>query len=245
VFVPALSGLGAPTWDPEARGLICGLTRGSGAGQIARATLEAIAFQVADLVSAMREDLGSAAPEGSGGAPESSREVGVAVVPAAGRSAERGMQIRRIRVDGGAAQNNLLMQFQSDVSDVWIERPLDLESTARGAALLAGVGAGVFRGVKEVAQMVEHPQRFEPQMNEAERAERLQSWHTALVRTRSSLSAPELASRSSLKSASLKSPGLTSADPAGAASTSAGGSADSARKRGASQAGAAGEKHDH
>ena len=188
VFVPALSGLGAPYWDPDARGLLCGLTRGSGAGHIARATLESIAFQVADLVTAMREDL---APPGSAdnlNQRAADLLAGASEPPLAGRSsnsAAKAIQIRRIRVDGGAAQNNLLMQFQSDVSDVKIERPLDVESTARGAAMLAGVGAGVFSGVKDAARFVEHPQQFQPQMTATERRDRLTSWQAAVERTRS------------------------------------------------------------
>ncbi|HVZ34704.1 MAG TPA: FGGY-family carbohydrate kinase, partial [Polyangiaceae bacterium] len=172
VFVPALSGLGAPHWDPDARGLICGLTRGSSAGHIARATLEAIAFQVADLVSAMREDLAVRR--------NSAKE-----------NAEGGAGIGRIRVDGGAAQNNLLMQFQSDVSNVEIERPLDVESTARGAAMLAGVGAGMFGDIQQAARLVEHPQRFQPQMTNSERERRLSSWQAAVRRARSVLGAEE------------------------------------------------------
>ncbi|MEY4549714.1 MAG: hypothetical protein RL685_5909 [Pseudomonadota bacterium] len=179
VFVPALSGLGAPYWDSDARGLLCGLTRGSSAGHIARATLEAIAFQVADLVTAMREDLSAAHP---------SAGILADRVTSAGRSsnsAARGIEIGRIRVDGGAAQNNLLMQFQSDVSDVKIERPLDVESTARGAAMLAGVGAGVFSNMKDAARFVEHPQQYQSQMTATERRERLSGWQAAVHRTRS------------------------------------------------------------
>src|SRR6185295_14494555 len=184
VFVPALSGLGAPHWDPDARGLICGLTRGASAGHIARATLEAIAFQVADLVSAMREDLG---------AQRRAADVLLAKPLTAGRStssAEGGAEIGRIRVDGGAAQNNLLMQFQSDVSNVGIERPLDVESTARGAAMLAGVGAGVFLDMQQAARWVEHPQRFQPQMTNSEREQRVATWQAAVRRARSELDAP-------------------------------------------------------
>jgi len=184
VFVPALSGLGAPYWDPDARGLICGLTRGANAGHIARATLEAIAFQVADLVSAMREDLG---------AQRRAADVLLAKPLTAGRStssAEGGAEIGRIRVDGGAAQNNLLMQFQSDVSNVGIERPLDVESTARGAAMLAGVGAGVFLDMQQAARWVEHPQRFQPQMTNSEREQRVATWQAAVRRARSELDAP-------------------------------------------------------
>jgi glycerol kinase len=186
VFVPALSGLGAPHWDPDARGLLCGLTRGSNAGHIARATLEAIAFQVADLLSAVREDLGGGVPRGATVAERRTADVLAEMPPPAGRNAKEGLQIGRIRVDGGAAQNNLLMQFQSDVSEVDIERPRDVESTARGAAMLAGVGAGVFRSVQEAAPLLGHPERFQPQMTQSERQERLASWSAALRRVRSS-----------------------------------------------------------
>jgi glycerol kinase len=180
VFVPALSGLGAPHWDPGARGLITGLTRGSNAGHIARATLEAIAFQVSDLVLAVRDDLASnqQLATGLGASPAISSGV-------AGRIPASGLKVERIRVDGGAAQNNLLMQFQSDVSDLCIERPLDLESTARGAALLAGVGVGVFGAVSQAGKLVEHPQRFQAQMTEPTRQEHLQRWRAAVQRTRS------------------------------------------------------------
>jgi glycerol kinase len=177
VFVPALSGLGAPHWDPGARGLITGLTRGSNKGHIARATLEAIAFQVADLVTAIREDLALEQREILGASPQSS---GVA-----GRMSDAHLRVERIRVDGGAAQNNLLMQFQSDISNLCIERPLDLESTARGAAMLAGVGAGIFASVARAAQMVEHPQRFDARMSEAEREAHLTRWRDAVGRSRS------------------------------------------------------------
>jgi glycerol kinase len=172
VFVPALSGLGAPHWDPEARGLITGLTRGSKAAHIARATLEAIAFQVGDLIAAVREDLGAPAQAGS----------------EAGRICHNGASVSRIRVDGGAAQNNLLMQFQSDISNLSIERPLELESTARGAALLAGVGSGLF-GVSQAAQMVEYPDRFRPEMSPMARQQHLERWQAAVGRARSSRAA--------------------------------------------------------
>ena len=184
VFVPALSGLGAPHWDAGARGLICGLTRGSNKGHIARATLEAIAYQVADLVAAIREDL-AASLAGDVGDP-AQRGAGVA-----GRISDSLVRVSRIRVDGGAAQNNLLMQFQSDISDLCIERPLELESTARGAALLAGVGAGLFSSVSQVATVVEHPERFESQMTETARREHLECWQDAVRRTRSSVGAEQ------------------------------------------------------
>jgi glycerol kinase len=196
VFVPALSGLGAPHWDAEARGLVTGLTRGSNKAHIARATLEAIAFQVADLVSAIREDLaldqrentgdvsGRAGAVGGGSAPSGMRRPGAESPGVAGRISESQPNVGRIRVDGGAAQNNLLMQFQSDISNLCIERPLDLESTARGAAMLAGVGAGIFASVSQ-AVPVEHPERFEAQMTETERSEHLRRWQDAVRRARS------------------------------------------------------------
>jgi len=179
VFVPALSGLGAPHWDAGARGLVTGLTRGSNKGHIARATLEAIAFQVADLVSAIREDLALDRRESSGRL----LQPGAESSGVAGRISESGPNVGRIRVDGGAAQNNLLMQFQSDISNLCIERPLDLESTARGAAMLAGVGAGIFASVSQAAP-VEHPERFEAQMTENERREHLRRWQDAVRRAR-------------------------------------------------------------
>jgi glycerol kinase len=166
-------------------GLIGGLTRGSSAGHSARATLEAIALQVTDLVSAMREALAVR---------RRTADVLSAKLPTAGRSAgsaEGGAEIARIRVDGGAGQNNLLMQFQSDVSNVGIERPFDVESTARGAALFAGVGAGVSRDPQSdpqsAAQWVEHPQRFQLQMTNSEREQRVATWLAAVRRTRSGL----------------------------------------------------------
>lgn len=152
VFVPALAGLGAPHWDPHARGLICGLTRGTTAAHLARATLEGIAFGVGDLVQAMADDLG--------------RDLG------------------RMRVDGGAAANDLLMQFQSDISHITVERPAELESTARGAAMLAGVGAGLFKAQQEAARMSPVARAFQPAMAPEERASRRKSWQDALTRTR-------------------------------------------------------------
>jgi glycerol kinase len=121
VFVPALAGMGAPHWDQDARGTITGITRGTTAAHLARATLEGIAFEVTDLLEAMQKD------------------------------AKR--PLARLRVDGGAAANDLLMQFQADVADVVVERPTDVESTGRGAAMLAGLGAGVGGGLAGVAKM--------------------------------------------------------------------------------------------
>jgi glycerol kinase len=154
VFVPALVGLGAPHWDPEARGAIVGLTRGTTAAHLARATLEAIAHQVEDLVAAMRDDLGNT--------------------------------ITRLRVDGGAAANDVLMEFQCDVSNLTVERPFDLETTARGAAMLAGIGAGLFTS-SEAARFVKIERAFTPKMSDAERSRRSALWQDAVSRTKGRL----------------------------------------------------------
>ncbi len=152
-FVPALAGLGAPHWDPSARGAITGLTRAATRGHLARATLEGIAFSVGDLLSAMVKDAGR--------------------------------PLARLRVDGGASQNDLLMQFQSDISSVVVERPHEIESTGRGAAMLAGVGAGLCN-IQEVTRLVRPGKRFEPAMPEVERRARWAGWTDALGRARSS-----------------------------------------------------------
>jgi glycerol kinase len=153
VFVPALAGLGAPHWDQDARGTITGLTRGTTAAHLARATLEGIGFQVRDLLDAMVKD------------------------------ASR--QLSRLRVDGGAAANDLLMQFQADIANVVVERPADVESTGRGAAMLGAIGAGLWRELDDAAQMVDFASRFEPQMQPAERDSHLSRWMDAVERTRS------------------------------------------------------------
>jgi len=158
VFVPALSGLGAPYWDPNARGLISGITRGTTAAHIARATLEGIALEVDDLLVAMADDLHKS--------------------------------LARMRVDGGAAANDLLMQFQADISGVTIERPAELESTARGAAMLAGVGAGLFREMSEAARMSRANRTFQIQMGHDERVAHRHRWAEAIGRARSLPSSP-------------------------------------------------------
>ena len=151
-FVPALSGLGAPYWDPEARGLVCGLTRGSTAAHLARATLEGVALEVRDLLGAMADDLGK--------------------------------PLGKMRVDGGAAANDLLMQFQADVAAVAIERPAELESTARGAAMLAGVGAGLFSSLADAAGMSRVDRSFKVEMGAEERRSHLDRWADAIARAR-------------------------------------------------------------
>jgi glycerol kinase len=151
-FVPALAGLGAPHWDSGARGLITGITRGTTAAHIARATLEGVAFEVWDLLDAMQAD--------------SKRSLGA------------------LRVDGGAAANDLLMQFQADVARVVVERPAELESTGRGAAMLAGVGAGLCDAAA-AARMLKIASRISPSMTEAARGEHLARWRDAVKRARS------------------------------------------------------------
>lgn len=153
VFVPALAGLGAPHWDAEARGLITGITRGTTRAHLARASLEAIAFQVDDLLRAMQSDLGR--------------------------------DIARLKVDGGAAANDLLMQLQSDLSGLSVERPKDLESTARGAAMLAAVGAGLLQHPSGARQMVRTDKTFTVNLAESERQSMLDAWHNAVQRARS------------------------------------------------------------
>ncbi|RYZ04167.1 MAG: glycerol kinase [Myxococcales bacterium] len=152
-FVPALSGLGAPHWDADARGLICGITRGTTRAHLARATLDAIAYSVNDVVAAMREDLGK--------------------------------PIDRLRVDGGAVENDLLLELQAGISGLTVERPLDLESTARGAAMLAGLGAGIYADGRDAAKIVKLDRAFPATMRAEERAARLSAWHEAVGRARS------------------------------------------------------------
>jgi len=152
-FVPALAGLGAPHWDPGARGLITGITRGTTRAHLARATLDAIALQVDDLLRAMAEDLGQ--------------------------------PVARMRVDGGAAANDFLMQLQADFAAVSVQRPNELESTARGAAMLAGVGAGLFASGRDAAKMVKIERTFEVTMEETERRHRRAAWQDAVRRARS------------------------------------------------------------
>jgi glycerol kinase len=157
-FVPALSGLGAPYWDPDARGVICGITRGTTAAHLARATLEAVALQVADLLRAMSEDLGH--------------------------------PIGKMRVDGGASRNDLLMTLQANLSNIEIQRAADVESTARGAAMLAALGSGRCRGLTEAAQMSKTNQVFSVSMTEEERAAHLARWHDGVARSRSLVRRP-------------------------------------------------------
>jgi glycerol kinase len=150
-FVPALAGLGAPYWDAEARGVVCGITRGTTSAHLARATLEGIAHQVADLVEAMGEDLG--------------RPMG------------------KMRVDGGAAANDLLLTEQARFAALTIERPHDLETTARGAAMLAALGAGLFRSKDDARRMAPIEKTFTPSASPDRKAARA-GWKRAVERAR-------------------------------------------------------------
>jgi glycerol kinase len=148
VFVPALAGLGAPHWRPEARGLVRGIDRGTTAAHLARATLEGIAFLIFDLAEAMRAEAGKPFPV--------------------------------YRVDGGASQNDLLMQFQADLLDVPVERPRMIETTALGAAFLAGLATGVWKDREEIRRAHKVQKRFEPKMKPAEREAHLAKWRKAV-----------------------------------------------------------------
>jgi glycerol kinase len=148
-FVPALTGLGSPHWDPHARGTIVGLTRGTGRAHLARATLEAIAYQTLDAVRAME--------------------------------ATSGQPLSELRADGGASANGWLMQFQADVLGVPVVLGQSTETTALGAAYLAGVGIGLWT-VSDVRDAWRERRRYEPRMSERERAPLLAGWADALAR---------------------------------------------------------------
>jgi glycerol kinase len=150
IAVPALSGLGAPHWRPEARGLISGITRGTTKAHIARAVLEGIALQIADLLGAMQTDAG---------------------VP-----------VRVLKVDGGASANDLLMQFQADLLDLQIVRPALVETTALGAALLAGIAAGVWKDTSDAARAWKEERRFVPQISRAAVEAHVLRWRAAVER---------------------------------------------------------------
>ncbi len=147
---PPLTGLGAPHGNPEARGVICGLTRGSTKAHIARATLEAMALQNVDILLTMQKDLGK--------------------------------KIKSVRVDGGAAANNLLMQLQADYCGVGVVRPHNLETTALGAAFMAGLGSGYWKDLKEIKKVWKIDKEFKVKMSSKERKERMIRWQAALER---------------------------------------------------------------
>ena len=152
-LVPAFTGLGAPYWDPEARGAIFGLTRDTGREELARATLESVCYQTRDLFEAMGGD-GAAAPAA-------------------------------LRVDGGMIGNDWAMQFLADILDLPVERPTQAETTALGAAMLAGIQAGLMGGPSDLAQRWQRDSRFDPAMEAPERTRRYDGWRDAVRRTRS------------------------------------------------------------
>ena len=149
-FVPAFVGLGAPHWDPYARGAIVGLTRGTTREHIARAALEAMAFQTCEVIDAMSRDAH--------------------------------LELRELRVDGGAAANDLTMQFQADVLGVDVVRPRIIETSALGAAYLAGLGVGYWRDFADVAKNWQQERRFKPELADAERERLLRRWKRAVER---------------------------------------------------------------
>ena len=160
MFVPAFTGLGAPYWHADARGTISGLTRGSTVAHIARAALESIAFQSAALLQAM------------------SRDAAAGGTPSAGGGAA--LQVTELRVDGGACVNNLLMQFQADLLGIPVVRPKIIETTALGAAYLAGLATGVYKNLDELSALWQVERRFHPTLPR-ERAQALMAqWEKAV-----------------------------------------------------------------
>jgi glycerol kinase len=147
-FVPAFAGLGAPYWDPNARGTIVGLTRGSTSAHIARAAIESIAFQTVDVLKAMEAD--------------------------------SGLKIKELRVDGGATANNLLMQFQADILDCKVIRPQVVETTALGAAYLAGLAVGFWSSVNEIQQQWQSEREFIPGVEPGKVQEAMNGWKRAV-----------------------------------------------------------------
>jgi len=152
-FVPAFVGLGAPYWDQNARGAIVGLTRGATRAHLARAALEAMAYQTRDVVECMQKD--------------------------------SGIKAKELRVDGGATNNNFLCQFQADILGIPVVRPVITETTALGAAYLAGLAVGFWKSEKEIAGQWQEEKRFEPKMKKAERERLYEGWQAAVARVRS------------------------------------------------------------
>lgn len=150
-LVPAFVGLGAPYWDPYARGAIFGLTRASGKHHIIRAALESMAYQTYEVIRAMESAAGA--------------------------------KISALKVDGGAARNNLLLQFQADILGIDVARPECFETTALGAAYLAGLSAGVYRNTEEICKLAQSKDIFRPQMSDSERQRLIAGWHNAISRT--------------------------------------------------------------
>ena len=150
-MVPAFVGLGAPYWDSYARGTIVGLTRGSNAGNVARAVLESMCYQTRDVLEAM--------------------------------TADSKVDVKTLRVDGGAVVNNLLMQFQADILGVPVQRPKVAETTALGAAYLAGLAVGFWSSEQELAEHWAVDRTFEPQMSAGQRDKLYAGWKRAVERS--------------------------------------------------------------
>ena len=151
-LVPAFTGLGAPHWDPYARGAIVGLTRDTSAAHVARAALEGVAYQVADLIDAMHADTGK--------------------------------RLKELRVDGGASQSEFLMQFQADLLRIPVIRPAITETTALGAAYLAGLAVGYWNSVEDITKQWRVEKIFEPRMPAAQAEELRSRWNSALARAK-------------------------------------------------------------
>ncbi len=152
-FVPAYVGLGAPYWDQQARGAIVGLTRGATRAHLARAALEAMAYQTRDVVECMQKD--------------------------------SGIKAKELRIDGGATHNNFLCQFQADILGIPVVRPVITETTALGAAYLAGLAVGFWKSEKEIEKQWQVKKRFEPQMKKSERERLYDGWQVAVARVKS------------------------------------------------------------
>jgi glycerol kinase len=152
-LVPAFVGLGAPYWDPDARGALLGLTRGATRAHVVRAALESLAYQTRDVADAM--------------------------------TADAGHPLASLRADGGAAANGFLMQFQADMLDVPVDRPRVVETTAMGAAFLAGLATGFWRDQDALEKARRIDRRFKPRMKAAERDALYQGWQAAVARVRS------------------------------------------------------------
>ncbi len=150
VFVPSLSGLGAPWWEPDAKGIITGITRGTNKAHIARAILEGIALQEYTLLEAMKQDTGQ--------------------------------KLSSLKVDGGASKDNLLMQFQADILNIAVIRPKNIETTSLGAAMLAGLSAGIWKDIKELKNVWKEDKTFSPSMPVAQRRGFLTRWEKAIKR---------------------------------------------------------------
>ncbi len=150
-MVPAFTGLGAPHWDPDARGAIFGITRDTGVAQLVRATLESVCYQTFDLLEAKRRD---------------------------------GLSPTRLRVDGGMVQNNWLCQFLADLLGIVVERPMQTETTALGAAYLAGLQVGLFDSLDDIAHRWQPDREFDPSMDNGARNLLLADWHQAVIKVK-------------------------------------------------------------